>query len=147
MNGIACGSLIAETLQDINDNNYLKIQGSSPLISRLICGCTLKGHSFSNSTTFKELKQKRNQKLMSGDKKKLKTEQVVEIRIGSTDVSILCPGKRSASADLLVLMEENQLSCIFDLLKSDCKDTGKAKRSYKKGNKMPEAVEESEMSE
>jgi hypothetical protein len=120
INGIAV-DWIALTLQDINDQNYLKIQGSSPLISRLICGCTLKSHSFSNSAAFNELKQKRNHKLMSNVQKKLKTEQVVEITIGSTNVSILCPGKRSASADLLVLMDQDQLSCVFDFLKTDCK--------------------------
>lgn len=81
---------------------------------------------------------------MSGDKKKLKTEQAVEVRIGSTDVSLLCPGKRSASADLLVLMEENQLSCVFDFLKTDCKDNGQAKRSYTKGDKKPQAVEKTD---
>ena len=131
-------------MQDINDQNYLKIQGSPPLISRLICGCTLKSHSFSNSTTFNELKHKRNHKLMSNGQKKLKTEQVVEITIGPTNVSILCPGKRSASADLLVLMDQDQLSCVFDFLKTDCKDNGKAKRSYKKGGSKPQKDEEAD---
>ena len=93
---------------------------------------------------FNELKQKRNHKLMSNGQKKLKTEQAVEITIGSTNVSILCPGKRSASADLLVLMDQDQLSCVFDFLKTDCKDNGKAKRSYKKGGNKPQKDEEAD---
>ena len=99
----------------------------------------MKTKSFSNSNLFNELKQKRNQKLMSGDSKKIKTEQVVDIQIGSTTVSMLCPAKRSASADLLVLMDEVQLGCVFDFLKADCKGDGKAKRSYTKGGKTCKA--------
>eukprot|EP00438_Fugacium_kawagutii_P030948 Skav233231 [mRNA] locus=scaffold1215:339464:339781:- [translate_table: standard] len=102
----------------------------------------MKTHSFSNSDLFKELKQKRNQKLMAGESKKLKTEQVIEITIGSTNVSILCPAKRSASADLLVLMEAEQLACVFGYLKADCKESGKTKRSYKKGEKKAKGASE-----
>ena len=81
---------------------------------------------------------------MSNGQKKLKTEQVVEITIGPTNVSILCPGTRSASADLLVLMDQDQLSCVFDFLKTDCKDNDQAKRSYKKGGNKPQKDEEAD---
>ena len=129
-------------IQDQNGHTFLKIQASSTVMSKLICKGQLKNSSLANSSKINELKQKRNDKLQSKlspenqSAKKLKGEQIVEIEVGSVAVTILCPAKRASLSDLLVRLEESQLSAVFSYLKADCKQDDKAKRSYTKSGKF-----------
>ena len=104
-----------------------------------------KNMSLSNGTKMQELKNLRNDKLQSlGDEntksKKVNTEEVVQIQVGSMSVQLLCPGKRSLSADLQVLLKEEQLAAVFDYLKADCQGNDHSRRTYQKSGKFAKGV-------
>lgn len=133
-------------MQDLNGRNFLKIQASSAFVSRLVCSCVTKNSSLASGAKLQELKKKRNEKLQGscGDEntksKKAKPEEIVEIQVGPTSVECLCPGKRALSADLQILLKEEQLAAVFGFLKADCQKEDQSKRDYKKSGKFAKAV-------
>ena len=122
----------ASQLQDLPGNSYLKIQGSSPVIAKLICNCSKPSVSLANGTRLAELKKSRNEQLQAQPFKKARAEQIVEIAVEDSSVHILSPGKRAASADLMVALKEDQLFTVFKYLAPDCQDGSKSNRSYKR---------------
>lgn len=135
-------------MQDLSGQPFLKIQGSAPWLSRLVCNCSSRKSALANGNKISELKKMRNGKLLAakGDgsnitDRKAKAEQLVEIEVGNTLVSILCHGKRSLSGDLLVMLKEDQLSAIFDFLQPDCHSDGGGKRSYQKSGGFVKKVD------
>lgn len=138
--GFDCFFILA--VQDENGTSFLKLQASSPVMSKLICNCATKNSSLANSVKMSELKQKRNDELKKmapaegQPAKKLRTEQEVEIQVGSTSVSVLCPAKRAGQSDLLVKLQEEQLFAVFSFLKDDCEKDDPSKRDYKKTGKF-----------
>lgn len=130
-------------MQDLNGDSYLKVQGSSPLIAKLVCKRCNKAFSLANSHHLAELKKQRNKQLISAntdendaqDKKK-RAEQVVDVQVGSVTVQILCPGKRATSGDLMVKIQEDQLAAVFDYLQADCSSKDVSKRAYKRSGRF-----------
>ena len=113
------------------------------MITKLICGKCSKNFSIANGSCLAELKQKRNDKLEAiraagtdQSEKKRKAEQSVTIQLGPTEVTTLCPGKRAASSDVAVLLQENQLAAVFEFLKPDCQPDEHAKRAYTRSGKF-----------
>lgn len=135
----------SNVLQDQNDVKYLKIQGSAQWLSRLICNCSNRSTSIANGPKLAELKKKRNENLGQGGdqpstEKKIKGEQVVTIKVGNSEVAILCPAKRTHSADLLVLLDVDSLTPVLTYLKADCKGE-ESKRTYQKSGKFAKGVQ------
>ena len=129
-------------MQDQNGTSFLKIQASSPVMSKLICNCPAKNSSLASGVKMGELKQKRNEELYRNlpaegrPAKKFKNEQEVEIQVGPTPVNLLCPAKRPGQSDLLVKMQEDQLFAVFSFLKEDCAKDDQSKRTYNKTGKF-----------
>lgn len=129
-------------MQDQNGTSFLKIQASSPVMSKLTCNCPAKNSSLASGVKMGELKQKRNEELYRNlpaegrPAKKFKNEQEVEIQVGPTPVNLLCPAKRPGQSDLLVKMQEDQLFAVFSFLKEDCAKDDQSKRTYNKTGKF-----------
>ena len=129
-------------VQDQNGISFLKIQASSPVVSKLICNCQAKNSSLANGEKMNELKEKRNGELKKSlpaegqPTKKLRTEQEVEIQVGSTTVNVLCPAKRPAQSDLLIRLQEDQLFAALSFLRPDCEKDDQSKRNYQKTGKF-----------
>ena len=84
-------------VEDDEGKKYLKIQGSAPWLSRLLCKCSNRETSLDNGPKLSDLKKKRNEQLQpkSSDgnnvaEKKMKAPQVVCIDVRNTQVQILC---------------------------------------------------------
>eukprot|EP00438_Fugacium_kawagutii_P034974 Skav232692 [mRNA] locus=scaffold860:10504:10917:- [translate_table: standard] len=133
-------------MQDFNGRRFLKIQASSAFVSRLVCDCVSKNASLANGAKLQELNKKRNQKLQSScddensKSKKAKPEEIVEIQVGPTSVECLCPGKRALSADLQILLKEDQLAAVFTFLKRDCQVEDQSERHYNNSGKCAKGV-------
>lgn len=132
-------------LQDQNEKKFLKIQGSAGWLSRLVCNCSSRSTGIANGTKLAELKKKRNEKLAPCDgqastEKKIKGEQVVSIKVGNSEVMILCPAKRAHSSDLLVLLHADHLSPVLRCLEADCKGED-SKRTYQRTGKFAKGVQ------
>lgn len=139
-------------VQDAFGNEYLKVAATNQVILRLICGTCKKNSSLAGGQKLGELKQQRNQKAgianaeqedeewpgehadssSGAPKTQKRSQKVVTLDIGGTDVCILRPAKRLAAADLMVKMDSAMLFAVFEFLKEDCEDHGRASRKYQR---------------
>ena len=116
-------------VEDLEGKTYLKLRPTSQHIAKLICNDCPKNASLSSFPRLLELKQKRNDKLVSlktsesdeqPAKKKKLAEQVLEVEVDGCACQILVPGKRAAQSDLAVALDADQLNAVLGYLEQDC---------------------------
>lgn len=152
---------IMETLEDQEGCQFLKIAPSNYTINKLICGAGKRTSSLSNGDRLGQLKELRNKKLAGGvgpedwqqehcekdggpsAKKQRMSPTTVDIQVGDATVTLLCPQKRPQSADIMVKVNADQLTAVFDYLQSDC-EASLPTRTYTRSGKFSKKRTEEE---
>ena len=143
----------APAMQDTHGNEYLKISATHHAINKLVGGKSSKNASMANNDNLQQLKKQRNEAVegpedaWGGDgeeveppekKQKVSEEAIVHIKVGETDVAVMCPAKRSSTSDLLVQLDPTMLEAVFVFLK-DGPNEAKPARAYNKTGKYSKA--------
>lgn len=140
-----------------DDDWFLKLRPSDHKIVRLLApGNPKKNSTLSNSTLLQAIKAKRDEALaqtlqpdqgqgiMVNQKKQKAAKQtmdlVVQIEVGGTMVNCLCP-KCKTTTDLMIQMNEDQLTAIFQHLEPDTKDITQSPKGKSKKRKVDQLSE------
>lgn len=137
-------------LQDQNDKTYPKMSPTNYAITKLVAQQGKRPNSLANGSRFQLLKQKRNEAIEGSNKgdwddkesdalpasSKYKTEPfTVEVDVGGTSVTMLCPVKRSMVADPMVLLDSEMLAAVLSFVRPDVAE-GTTTRAYKVSGKF-----------